>query len=113
MTDLATRAAMGTDTLLQARIAAAIVDLAVDVIAEAPLGPDTAPLDRAAQARRRGYALDVTRDVPGHAVRAQWALACWRGSNLADAYAAGGPGAITDEALRTTLAAVWTATGGA
>jgi len=113
MADLATRAAMGVDAALRPRVAAAMIGLAIQVISESTLDPDTTPpLERAAQARRRSYALDVTSDVPGHTTRAQWALACWHPSTLPDAYAQGGADSITDQALRETLAAVWTATGG-
>lgn len=112
MANLATRYAMGTDPVLRPRVAAAVVSLALDVIA-APVTPTEGGPPDAGQTRRRAFALDVTGDVQGQTVRAQWALACWSGSPLPDAYATGGADAITDDALRATLAAVWVATAGA
>lgn len=113
MADLATCAAMGADPALRPRVAAAVIRLAIAVISE-PAPGEEAPLpERTAHARRRGYALDVTTDVPTYTTRAQYAIACWGQSELADVYAAGGADAVTDDAIMGTLAAVWTATGGA
>lgn len=116
MPNLAARAAMGADPALRPRVAAAVIQLAIQVVSEPLLGDDAPPLDRAAGARRRAYALGVTDDVPTATTRAQWAIACWHGSDLADAYMGDPPAgadAITDEQIMASLAAAWTATGGA
>lgn len=110
MADLMTRWAMANDDTLRPRVFVAMIRLAIDVISEPALGDDTPPLERAAHARRREYALDVTRNAPNHAARSQFALACW--GDLADTYAAGGAEAITDEQITESLVDVWTATGG-
>lgn len=113
MADLKTCAAMGYDTALRIRMAAAVVRLAVEVIS-APLPPEEDdPRPLADAKRRRAYALDVTTNVPTFAERAQWALACAATSPLPDMYAQGGSEAISDEALMATLRAVWDATGSA
>ena len=100
------------DLELRARVAPALVRVALDVLGETVPGEDADMTARTAQAKRRSRASEVLADPEAEAARAHWAICCWRASSLADTY--GTPdGIVTDGDIEYLILAVWDSLAGA